>query len=237
MAYVLYARYRLRLLAGSDGFVISEGEIAAQLDGAKDLFKGDFELICTLIQSASQVYCDETGWRIGGRHYWIWVCTLRPKVCCTRWRLPGPGMLPRTYWAIRKTGCSSPTSTGSTLTCWVHLLRDSERVGGQFHKELKAVFGSLKDELAKPVADRNYADVDQLLQAIADKTYTGQYLVRVGQLQNRIKRTKAQLLTCLKDEGILPENNTAERALRNHVVMCKISGGSRSKAGAEKHWK
>jgi len=56
---------------------------------------------------------------------------------------------------------------------------------------------------------------------------------RVKTLQERIRKTKSQLLTCLDYEGVLPENNTAERAPRNHVVMRKIFGGSRSLDGAK----
>ena len=33
----------------------------------------------------------------------------------------------------------------------------------------------------------------------------------------------------------MPQNNTAERALRNQVVMRKIFGGSRSLEGAQTH--
>ncbi len=37
----------------------------------------------------------------------------------------------------------------------------------------------------------------------------------------------------MKYDSVLPENNTAERAIRNHVVMRKIFGGSRSLSAAQ----
>ena len=41
--------------------------------------------------------------------------------------------------------------------------------------------------------------------------------------------------TCLRYDGVLPENNTAERAIRPQVIMRKIFGGSWSLAGATAH--
>lgn len=36
-------------------------------------------------------------------------------------------------------------------------------------------------------------------------------------------------------DGVLPENNTAERVIRSQVVMRKIFDGSRSLAGTQAH--
>jgi len=180
MAYVLYARYRLRLpynkirasLQDLHGFAISEDEIAAQLTAAKGLFGADFESICSLVREADQVHCDETGWKIGGKHYWIWVYVtpqgILYKVENTRARDAPKKVLGdkedrvlisdfyRVYFDL----------PGENQFCWVHLLRDSERVGGQFHEDLKGVFATLKDELAKPVEQRDYDKLDKQLQAI-----------------------------------------------------------------------
>ena len=74
---------------------------------------------------------------------------------------------------------------------------------------------------------------NEFLQNVSEKQYTDGNTQRIKTLQKRIQKTRSQLLTCLNYEGILPENNTAERALRNHVVMRKIFGGSRSLDGAK----
>ena len=50
-----------------------------------------------------------------------------------------------------------------------------------------------------------------------------------------MKRHQAVLFTCLDYDGVRPENNTAERAIRPQVVMRKIFGGSRSLAGSRAH--
>jgi transposase len=81
MGYILYARYRLRLpmkkikenLADLYDFRISEGEIVDTLKDAEALFGKDYQVITLLIQEARAVYADETGWRMDGRNWWLWV--------------------------------------------------------------------------------------------------------------------------------------------------------------------
>ena len=50
-----------------------------------------------------------------------------------------------------------------------------------------------------------------------------------------MQRHKPFLFTCIDYENVLPENNTAERAIRPQVVMRKIFGGTRSLGGTETH--
>src|SRR5205814_1353183 len=193
MAYVLYSRYRLRLpynkirssLKDLHDFAISEGEIAAQLDRAKELFGTDYEAICELVKLASQVHCDETGWRIGGKHFWIWVFVtpqgLLYKIEDNRSREvprqalgdnPDRVLISDFYAAYFKL-------PGENQFCWVHLLRDTDRVGGQLHEDTKAAFAALKEELAKAVPKRDYDRLDRLLEQIIHTPYTGKYLGRV----------------------------------------------------------
>ena len=49
----------------------------------------------------------------------------------------------------------------------------------------------------------------------------------------RLWHFRQELLTCVSQPGVPPDNNAAERAIRPLVVARKISGGSRSKNGAE----
>ena len=81
LAYILYGRYRLDLpyskiqesLRDLHGFKISEGEIFAKLKEAEQLFGKDYQSICELIKGAKVVHGDETGWRMKGENWWLWV--------------------------------------------------------------------------------------------------------------------------------------------------------------------
>ena len=52
-------------------------------------------------------------------------------------------------------------------------------------------------------------------------------------LAARLRKYQDRLTTFLHDANVDGTNNAAERALRPAVVMRKITGGSRSKSGAE----
>ena len=247
MAYVLYARYRLRLpynrirqsLKDLHHFDLSEGEITLQLVKAKELFKEDYDAVIELIRIADKVYCDETGWRIKGTNFWIWVFVTDKGIRYVIEDTRGKGVaqdalgdkqdrvLISDFYAAYK------NIPGENQYCWVHLLRDSKDTESVFHDDLKEAYHQLKSELAQPRGKRAYKRLDKLLQDISEKQYVNGSIQRIKTLQKRIAKTRLQLLTCLKYEGVLPENNTAERALRNHVVMRKIFGGSRSLDGAK----
>lgn len=242
MAYVLYARYRLRLpfnkikqsLKDLHNFDLSEGEISEQLNQASELFGADYEAICELIRQSDQVYCDETGWRIRGQNFWIWVFVtpqgLRYVIEDTR----GKGVPERALGdkedrvLISDFYAAYQNLPGKNQYCWVHLLRDSKQTESQFHEDLKDFYQQLKAELKLKVKQRDYKRLDRLLEEISLKQYADKNTERVKQLQDRIKKNRPELLTCLKYKDVLPENNTAERALRNNVVMRKIFGCSRS---------
>lgn len=247
MAYILYARYRLRLpylkikqsLKDLHGFNISEGEIALQLEKARELFKDDYDAVIALIKISDKVYCDETGWRIKGKNFWIWVFVadkgIRYVIEDTRGKGVAEDALEdkQDRVLISDFYAAYQNIPGENQYCWVHLLRDSKDTDSVFHEDLKGIHHQLKQELARPREKRAYKRLDKLLEDIAEKQYIDGNIQRIRILQKRIRKTRPQLLTCLKYEGVLPENNTAERALRNHVVMRKIFGGSRSLDGAK----
>lgn len=242
MAYILYSRYRLRLpfhlikqsLKDLHNFDLSEGEISDELEKTSQLFGKDYEAIKELIQISDKVYCDETGWRIRGQNFWIWVFVttegLRYVVEDTRGKgVPEEALGKKEDRVLISDFYSAYKNLpGENQYCWVHLLRDSKLTESKFHEDLKEIYRQLKIELTKELQKRRYKRLDKLLEEITKKTYTDKNIQKVEQLQRRIFKNRKELLTCLKYKDVLPENNTAERALRNNVVMRKIFGCSRS---------
>jgi transposase len=53
------------------------------------------------------------------------------------------------------------------------------------------------------------------------------------QLQKRYRRHRDTLFVCLHRDDVEPTNNGSERDLRNSVVHDKVTGGYRSRRGAE----
>lgn len=121
---------------------------------------------------------------------------------------------------------------GDKQQCWVHLLRNARFASSLLYQDLARLYTQLTQELTKEIEDRKPEYFHKRLSFIIQKQYTEPLAKKV---QARAQRHKEPLLTCLKYKNVLPENNTAERALRNSVVMRKIFGGSRSPNGARAH--
>lgn len=251
MGYILYARYRLRLpllkiqesLRDLHDFQISEGEIQNQLNEARDGFGDQYDLICELIKSAQVVYADESGWRMDGDNWYIWAFVspedgaIRYEVADTR----GGGIAKEALGdkadrVIVSDGYTVYNSLpGSNQQCWIHLVRVAKEKTNQLYGELCAVYAALLLELSKPVDERNKQYFSDWLTGLETKTYRAQTEPLAFEVQARITRHHDQLLVCLDHENVLPENNTAERAIRPQVILRKIFGGNRSPTGAKTH--
>lgn len=246
MGYILYARYRLRLpiekiqesLRDLYGFQISEGEIVRKLKDAQELFGDDYHAITLLIQDAHVVYADETGWRMDGKNWWLWVFVTEHGIQYVIEDTRGKGVAADVLGEKQDRVIVSDgfvayqNLPGEKQQCWVHLLRKAKLVSFQLHEDLVLLYKQLLMELEKPTAERNRKQFEDALEALIQKPYVEPLAVKV---QERMVRHKPFLFTCLSHEGVLPENNTAERAIRPQVVMRKIFGGSRSVAGAQAH--
>jgi hypothetical protein len=261
MGYILYARYRLRLpllkiqesLSDLHAFALSEGEIQHQLDEARKGFDGQYELICELIRSARVVYADESGWRMDGDNWYIWAFVspedgaIRYEVNETR----GGGVARDALGAKQDRVIVSDgyavydNLPGNNQQCWVHLLRVAKAKSPALYGELCALYCQVLLELEKPVGQRDKENISQRLTVLQTKDYNRNK--RTGkpfrdppeplapEVQARMARHHDQLLVALGYEGVLPENNTAERAIRPQVILRKIFGGNRSPTGAKTH--
>jgi transposase len=246
MGYILYARYRLRLplqkiqesLNDLYGFKISEGEIVQKLKETEALFGKDYEAITILIQEARKVYADETGWKMEGQNWWLWVFVTDRGVQYVIEDTRGKGVAQRALGTkedrviISDGYAAYQNLPGDKQQCWVHLLRKAKLHSLMLYEDLALLYKKLLLELEKPIPERTgeklIAEFEQLLK----KDYPDK---EVHLVKQRMQKHQPFLFTCVKYEGVLPENNTAERAIRLQVVMRKIFGGSRSLAGAQAH--
>lgn len=250
MGYILYARYRLRLpllkIQGSlrdlHDFEISEGEIAAQLEEAREAFGEQYDLICELIKNARVVYADESGWRMDGDNWYIWAFvdkasgTIRYELADTRGGAIAREAVGGTpEQVIVSDGYVIYGSTDSpNQQCWIHLLRVAKDRSPWLYGQLCQVFTKLLRELEKPIPERDKQLFEERLTELQTASVKKQELL-MPEVQRRIARHHDQLLVCLEHDDVLPENNTAERAIRPQVIMRKIFGGCRSPDGAKTH--
>lgn len=246
MGYVRYARYRLRLPLGKIkeslldlyDFKLSEGEIVATLKDAERLFGKDYEAIIALIQAATAVYADETGWRMDGQNWWLWVFVTATGTQYVIEDTRGKGVAERALGnkpdrVIISDGYAAYQNlAGDKQQCWVHLLRKAKLQSLKLYEDLVVLYKKLLLELEKPLGQRDKARFQKEFSVLIVKPYPEPTVEKV---RERMKRHETVLFTCLDYENVLPENNTAERAIRPQVVMRKIFGGSRSLAGVQAH--
>ena len=246
LGYILYARYRLRLplerikesLLDLYDFRISEGEIVDKLKDAELLFGKDYKAITILIQEAKAVYADETGWRMDGNNWWLWVFVTTQGTQYVIEDTRGKGVPEKVLGdkedrVIISDGYAAYKNLpGDKQQCWVHLMRVAKLYSPKLYEDLVLLYKKLLLELEKPPEQRDKGKFQKRFSALIIQAYPEPMAKKV---QARMKRHQAVLFTCLDYVDVLPENNTAERAIRPQVVMRKIFGGSRSLDGASAH--
>ena len=110
-------------------------------------------------------------------------------------------------------------------------------LGAGWARELRHVFGrALRLQRERPqVTPETFARRRLLIERAADRLIGGPPLGEgeAWQLQKRYRHHRDKLFVCLHRDDVEPTNNGSERDLRNAVIHEKVTGGYRSKQGAE----
>ncbi len=184
------------------------------------------------IKASECVYADETSLKINGRNYWIWIFVAKDAVLCvirkSRSKKVVKEILGKDYKGIVVCdGWKSYAQFGYTIQrCWAHLLRETKDAESEKLCELLCrLFADAKSGLAR-------TEAEERLRKIISHHYSGE---KSAKLIRKIRNGFGSWFTFLDYPFVEPTNNTAERALREHVVIRKIIGGLRSEKGARVH--
>lgn len=262
LTVVVIARYRWNMpyakiidhLKLSYGLDVSKGEIAHLLATAAKLVGPKWQEIIQAVKAGRAVHADETGWYIDGVKVWMHTFATEHVVLYVVADTRGKGIatnaLGEDFSGTLITDClpNYKNLPGDHQICWAHLTREAyenlerkpnnrERIQlapilNQIYADLRAVTSSKQwdDKLAEQTRHACQA-------AVAELTKRKWQDERSKLLVNRLKDYQNALFTCLKEPGIAPDNNHAERVLRKVVVQRKISGGNRSPTHAIIHAK
>lgn len=258
LLYVLYSKYRLRLtqelirenLKTHYQLKISQGQINNLLNQGQLIFKEKWQEIIEKIRISPIVNTDETGWRISGNNNWLWVFVSDQAVRYTISECRGKGV-PKQVLGNEFQGAvvSDFYSAYNQFTlkqrCWVHLLRKSRELAEQKQTRLRIKLDQQLKETYQRIID--FRKQTQTCQEQRDRqaVLVSQQLLNLGQTKTKdkglqriyklISKHYQELVLCVRDFNVPPDNNRAERAIRPSVIIRKISGGSRSKQGALTH--
>jgi transposase len=251
-AYRLSKRQVVRLFADLLGVSISPGMVAKlQRRAAADLAAPMAEIDAE-VRRAAAVHVDETGWREAGRKAWLWVGVAAGATAFRVHRSRGHDGLeallgedPGRDRVIISDRFPTYARAPDRQVCWAHLRRDfqamidreagGEEVGRRLLEQSRWVFTWWRrlgeSSIARPTL-RSY--VASLRGVVGHLLREGVACACVwtAKVCRKVLEVERHLWTFGAAEGVAPDNNAAERALRHGVIWRKQSLGTASEAGS-----
>ena len=248
---------RVCAVLARSGLRLCAGAVAAQVRRLARWLGGEYERIRLRIRRSPSANVDETGWRTGGRNTWVWAAcggegrhTLY-HVDGSRAGRVARGLLGPSFGGTVVSdfyGAYDAAGFESKQRCLAHLLRELKETARDSPGFAATVFFPRCKRLAKDMlalkrkwrelGDATYTRracrIEDRLDALARTHSAGaEEDPDARRLAGRLLRHRRELTPFLWDEELDGTNNAAERALRPAVVMRKVTGGSRSEAGAQ----
>jgi transposase len=241
IATVLRERFGLRVTAGG---------LVQVLHRAARHATPTYAALCEQVRGSPMVSPDETGWRVGGVLHWLWVfATPETTVYAIR---PGrsfddattildpafAGVLIRDGWAPYR-----QFTAALHQTCVGHLVRRCHTLQTDHPRSPWA--GAVQQVLLDGLALRDRRDAQdvsahglavargQLLARLAGLIDAAPALPAAQRFAKHLTTEFPAVFAFLWEPGIDATNWRAEQAIRPAVVMRKVSGGNRTRRGAD----
>lgn len=245
--YVPYKRLQ-ELLKDVFQLPISQGTIENLLNKTAEKAQPFYQAILDQIKSANYVGSDETGAKVDGQKWWIWVWQNLKNTFLKASDNRGfrtveevlPEGLPNATIGSDRLAAQLKTASKAKQFCLPHLFRDLIFLEEQEKNDWSTQFKQLLKkalELRTTAVQNNQAwtkeqaeimliesRLNQLLLQTIDKEKFSQTLT----FQRSMIKGRNYLLTFLYDLEVPPDNNASERAVRNVKVKQKISGQFKS---------
>jgi len=238
---------------GRSGLRLCAGAVARQVQRLGRWLGGEYEHIKLRLRRSPSANVDETSWRTRGRNTWLWAACAAAHtlyhVDRSRSGRVARELLGEGYGGT--VGCDfygayDAAGFAKKQRCLAHLLReltDAARDSPAFAatafyprcRRLAKDMLALKKrwhELDDATYTRRACRIEDRLAALA-RGHACDAEPEARRLAGRLLRHRTELTPFLWDNDLEGTNNAAERALRPAVVMRKVTGGSRSEAGAQ----
>jgi transposase len=247
-----------QLLLDMPGLRVSPGGLVKQIKRLSLWLDGKYQELIRQMRASGHVHVDETGWRIDGRNFWLWAFT-NPTFTLYHIDASRSGKVPRKLLGKAFGGTviadfysAYDQLAGPKQRCLTHLMREVKQTG---EKDPAFAGCPLSAKLLKWC--KNALQLKKQHQMLDESTYQSRVtrletqldgLIQLAEPHNkdpaplhpdakrlckRLRRYRAELTRFLREKEVDGTNNAAERALRPAVIMRKITGGSRSTAGAK----
>ncbi len=234
------------------GLRVSRGGLAQAFQRVARKSQPTYEKLVEQIRGSPSVTPDETGWKVGGRLWWMWafssdnltVYSIQPgrgyEQASVVLGEDFDGFLVRDGWAVYRR-----FTRAVHQTCVAHLLRrcremlDVARPGeaklpGTVKEILQAGLQLRDRRNRNQIGERGLAIARGRLEAHLDRALNRHYRAPANQrLANHLRRERDAMFTFLYCPGLDATNYRAEQAIRPMVVTRKVWGGNRTEKGAQ----
>lgn len=256
LVYITMLKFHLRgVLRRIQDFLLYSNNFEISIKGIHDILlrvgnvcKIEYDKTILKIRNAEWVHIDETGIKVNGINYWLWIFrTNENDILVVIRRSRGGNVVEEILgfeWnkPIIVDGWKAYWKYPIIQRCWAHLLREIDEFkkisyyGKQLSKDIHSCFNKMKDFLENDpsISKRKKKKIifDNKMQKIFDK-YSK--FTELKKPMKYIENGLGNWFTCLLYPGMEPTNNLGEQALREHVIIRKIIGCFRSEKGAENY--
>lgn len=238
---------------------LSQGEIIAILHQTAALSSSVYQKIKQDLLVSKVIYADETGGRENGINGYHWSFS-NQKFHLLLYRRSRASKVVNEVFGENGENFNGVLSSdfygaynaylGAHQRCWVHYLRDMKKLIDDNPKDrklrywLKSIHKVYEEAKTYPGPDPNIQPGLKEQERIEKEKYFKQKLKTLcepyiktqlpqSKLSARAIRFLPEMFTFVRFEGVNPDNNMAERAVRKTVIKRKISFGTRSEKGSE----
>lgn len=223
------------------GLEISDGEIYKILEQLREAYGNYYDSLVIRMKKAVSKHIDETSWRTNGLNHWLWIF-INKEIALYVIQRQRSSDVPIEVLGdqkdkfittdrhsaynvlVEKTGCLQQV-------CWTHLIRNSKDLTKHYeeaeyiHKRMKYIYRKAKEGKTSKEKLLSWIDL------IGSRPYTSKKVFTF--VKSICRNHREDLFRFVGNPNVNPSNNLAERGLRHAVVMRKVSGGSKSKKGAD----
>jgi transposase len=203
----------------------------------------EYEKNIQLIRASPFVHADETGMRVDGKNYYLWVftngITTIFTITKTRSKKTINEILGENYSGIIICDGWNAYSnyTPNIQRCWAHILREAKYLTKDFplfktfYERLCKMFAQIKKLLEQPIEKRKPA-YNSLFEQLTKLVDCMESHKEYKKLATKIRNGGKHWFTCLLHPNIQPTNNLAEQTIREPIIRRKIFGCLRNQKGA-----
>lgn len=232
------------------GLQISTAGLSRHVIRIAGLMTAVYEEIRLDIQVGVTLFADETGWRVRGKNWWLWVFGTERSAYYTVDRTRGSEVVRRVLGEIFIgvlviDGWSAYLSLiCEQQTCMAHVFRKIRKFReafphlvdiAKFYVKLRRILRdgerlqANREALGEAVFQRRLKRLHERLEDLVNWPNPDDVL---EQIIKKVKRQQPRMLTFVEHPGVPTHNNYAEYLIRIGVLKRKISGGSVSAEGA-----